>query len=51
MAAAYFIAQGMSVDEALALIKQTRPFIAITPPQLQALHEYAKAIAEKRVGG
>jgi protein-tyrosine phosphatase len=51
MAAAYFIAEGMSVDEALALIKQTRPFIAITPPQLQALHEYAQAIAEKRVEG
>lgn len=44
MAAAYFISQGRSVDEAIALIKETRPFINITPPQVAALHIYAKAV-------
>ena len=51
MAAAYFVAEGMTVDAALALIRRTRPFIAITPPQMEALHRYAEAIAEHRVEG
>lgn len=51
MAAAYFIAEGMTVEEAIALIKRTRPFITITPPQMEALHGYAAAIAEHRVEG
>lgn len=51
MAAAYLVAEGMSVDEAVALIKRTRPFITITPPQMEALHLYAAAIAEQRVEG
>jgi hypothetical protein len=33
------------------LIKRTRPFIAITPPQIEALQGYAAAIAEHRVEG
>ena len=37
MAAAYLIAEGMSADEAIALIKTVRPFITITPPQMEAL--------------
>ena len=41
----------MTVDEAIALIKKRRPFIAPTPPQLEALHAYAAAIAEHRVKG
>ena len=44
MAAAYFISEGRSVDEAIALIKETRPFINITPPQLAALHEYERVV-------
>jgi protein-tyrosine phosphatase len=51
MAAAYFVAEGMTVDEAIALIKKRRPFIAPTPPQFEALHQYAVAIAEHRVKG
>ena len=51
MAAAYLVAEGMSVDEAIALIKRTRPFITITPPQMEALHQYAAAIADHRVEG
>jgi protein-tyrosine phosphatase len=51
MAAAYFVAEGMSVEEAVALIKQTRPFITITPPQLEALHRYAAAVKTGRVEG
>lgn len=51
MAAAWFVAEGMTVDEAIDLIKRTRPFIAITPPQLEALHRYAEAIAQHQVTG
>lgn len=40
MAAAYFIAQGMTLDEALALIRRTRPFINIMPPQMARLREF-----------
>ncbi|MBE2236656.1 MAG: dual specificity protein phosphatase family protein [Caldilineaceae bacterium] len=40
MAAAYLISQGHSADEAIALIKQVRPFITITPPQMEALRVY-----------
>jgi predicted protein tyrosine phosphatase len=40
MAAAYFISQGMTLDEALALIRKTRPFILITPPQLARLRAF-----------
>ncbi len=37
MAAAYFIAHGWSLDEAINLIRGKRPFIVITPPQLNQL--------------
>jgi protein-tyrosine phosphatase len=37
MAAAYFISQGMALDDAIALIKRTRPFINIMPPQMDQL--------------
>jgi protein tyrosine phosphatase (PTP) superfamily phosphohydrolase (DUF442 family) len=40
MAAAYLIARGYSLDDALALIERPRPFIAITPPQMEALRRY-----------
>ena len=40
MAAAYFIAEGMTTDEAINLIKQARPFITITPAQMEALRVY-----------
>lgn len=40
MAAAYFIRQGMTLDEALALIRRTRPFIRIMPPQMARLREF-----------
>jgi protein-tyrosine phosphatase len=40
MAAAYFINQGMTLDEALALIRRTRPFINIMPPQMDQLKQF-----------
>ena len=40
MAAAYFISQGKTLDEALALIRATRPFINIMPPQMARLKEF-----------
>lgn len=39
MAAAYLMATGLSLQDALALIKKVRPFIFITPPQMKALLE------------
>lgn len=40
MAAAYFVAQGMSLDEAIALIRRTRPFIRIMPSQMEQLRRF-----------
>jgi hypothetical protein len=41
LAAAYFIAhEGMTLDDALALIRRTRPFINIMPPQLEQLRRF-----------
>jgi len=37
MAAAYLMAEGHSLDEALAMIRKVRPFITITPPQMAQL--------------
>lgn len=39
-AAAYFITQGMSLDEALTLIRRTRPFIDIRPTQMEQLKQF-----------
>ena len=40
MAAAYFISEGYSLDAALALIRRTRPFIKIMPPQMAQLQKF-----------
>ncbi len=40
MAAAYFIAEGYTVDDALALIRRARPFIKIMPPQMAQLKKF-----------
>lgn len=37
MALAYLIHQGLSLDDALKLVKKTRSFIRLTPPQLDLL--------------
>ncbi|MEI7987843.1 MAG: dual specificity protein phosphatase [Chloroflexota bacterium] len=42
MAAAYYISQGMSVSDALALITNVRPFIYITPIQMERLSEWSQ---------
>lgn len=39
MAAAYLIRRGYGADDALDLIRSARPFISITPPQMQRLRE------------
>jgi predicted protein tyrosine phosphatase len=39
MAAAYLLSQGCTLDEALARIRKARPFITITPPQMERLRE------------
>ena len=39
MAAAYLMSEGCTLDEALAKIRRVRPFITITPPQMQRLRQ------------
>lgn len=41
MAAAYLIATGYSLDQALAAIREVRPFIYIMPPQMEQLKVYS----------
>ncbi len=41
MAAAYLVGSGLSTQQAWALIRQARPFIKPTPPQLEALERFA----------
>jgi protein-tyrosine phosphatase len=40
MAAAYFIHQGMALEEAIELIRRSRPIIRIMPPQLEQLKRF-----------
>ena len=42
LAAAYFVNQGMHLDEAVSLIQRARPFINIMPAQMQRLQEFAR---------
>jgi predicted protein tyrosine phosphatase len=42
MAAAYFITQGMTLDDALALIQEKRPFINPQPCQIEQLKRFEK---------
>lgn len=37
LAAAYFISQGMTLTDALSLVRRVRPFINIMPPQMELL--------------
>lgn len=43
LAAAYLVSTGLSPDQAWALIRQTRPFIKPTPPQLAVIDQFANA--------
>ncbi len=49
MAAAYFISTGMTTDEAIAFIKRKRPFINITPPQLERLRDFEKLTQQEPI--
>ncbi len=51
MAAAFFVATGASIDEALSLIKGGRPFIKVTPRQMEQLTLFARAIGQERQDG
>ena len=41
MAAAYFVSQGYTLAEAVRLIQKSRPFIEITPVQIEQLERFA----------
>ena len=40
LATAYFISQGHTLDEALALIRKSRPFINLMPEQMEQLRRF-----------
>lgn len=40
MAAAYLVAEGKTLDESLKMIRRARPFITITPPQMEQLRAF-----------
>lgn len=46
MAATYLVSTGMSVDEALEMIRAVRSFIDVTEPQLARLREFEAALRE-----
>jgi protein-tyrosine phosphatase len=46
LAAAYLVSEGMSAEEAVAAVRRARPFIDLTPPQIEQLH--ALALLERR---
>ncbi|NLG96554.1 MAG: dual specificity protein phosphatase family protein [Chloroflexi bacterium] len=48
MAAAYLMSTGCTLDEALAMIRKSRPFIAITPPQMEQLKIFEAQLNENR---
>lgn len=48
MAAAYFIAEERSLTEALALIRATRPFIKVMPPQMAQLQKFESLVKNGR---
>jgi len=50
MAVAYFICHGFSADDAIRLIKQTRPFINITPVQMTMLRRLDRLERERANG-
>ena len=47
MAAAYLIAQGRTLSEAVDIIRKVRPFITITPPQLAQLQQFENQLNHK----
>ena len=51
MAAAYLISQGRTLGEAVALIRKTRPFIHIMPPQLEQLRRFEASLREESASG
>ena len=48
MAAAYFISQGYSLENALGLIRKARPFISPMPSQIEQLKRFEAIQLEKR---
>lgn len=47
--AAYLIAEeGLSVEDAIAKIKATRPFIRVLPPQIERLHEFKEHLESEQ---
>lgn len=48
MAVAYFVSQGMKLDEAVDLVEGSRPFINILPVQMEQLRHFEKSWGQTR---
>ena len=46
MAAAYLISTGMRAEEAIALIRQVRPFVKPTEPQIEILEQFTAEVEQ-----
>jgi protein-tyrosine phosphatase len=44
MAAAYLVSEGYTLEEAIDMIQQVRPFVRILPEQLVRLREYEERV-------
>ena len=51
MAAAFLMSTGKTLDQALVQIQRVRPFIKITPPQLEVLESFETEIAAAKPEG
>ena len=51
MAACYFISTGMTLEESIALIEKTRPYINVMPIQLMQLKRYERLKNENKLEG
>lgn len=49
LAAAYLVTTGLSPDDALAVIRQVRPFVKLTPSQLEQLEHFARHNGQKGI--
>jgi predicted protein tyrosine phosphatase len=47
MAAAYLVTAGLSVEDAWSRIREVRPFVRPTPPQIERLEEFAAAVVSE----
>jgi protein tyrosine phosphatase (PTP) superfamily phosphohydrolase (DUF442 family) len=51
MAVAYLVSEGLSLDEAVGLVRKARPFIDIRPTQMEQLRRFAASLSVENAQG